>query len=218
MVRILSVAICLILLSPLSVVCQDQSPPPLPADPIFDPDPPDVDVLNTPTFKLPILFDSKQIKNYKEVRLYVSRDHGKTWQETAKAMPSDEAFLFTAPEDGLYWFGVKAMDQKGKLAPSTFERPARKVLVNTSPWGLPRRLLDGVVLQGELRLPNPLRKQPGKWQDVESIRLLVSRDGGKSWRLAQQVSPDQACIFHDAQELGVLFLVLELARANGTTE
>jgi hypothetical protein len=70
-----------------------------------------------------------------QVLLHVSSDSGRNWQYTAKANPGDRdrAFLFTAPQDGWYWFTTQTQDDRGNLQPATSQQfqPLIKVCVDT---------------------------------------------------------------------------------------
>ena len=47
----------------------------------------------------------------KQVQLYVSTDQGRDWRYVASASPGAGVFpVYTAPADGTYWFGVRAID------------------------------------------------------------------------------------------------------------
>lgn len=88
------------------------------------------------TLKLPISFpkdlDRKQIR---QVKLFVSADQGGTWSQDAAAPPTQEAFVYTAKQDGPFWFHVQTIDVQGKADPAnlTQEQPAMKVLIDTAP-------------------------------------------------------------------------------------
>ena len=88
------------------------------------------------TLKLPISFAKDQDrKNIRTVKLFVSADQGGTWQQDAAAPPTQESFVFTAKQDGPYWFHVQTVDLQGKTDPPNLvtEPPAMKVLIDTTP-------------------------------------------------------------------------------------
>jgi beta-lactamase regulating signal transducer with metallopeptidase domain len=88
--------------------------------------------VNHRAFKLPIAIDPSQRPRLKELILYASTDEGRTWRQAAVASPDQDAFLFTAPADGLYWFTVRTVDQEGRLdPPSPQSRPAQQIQVRT---------------------------------------------------------------------------------------
>jgi hypothetical protein len=82
------------------------------------------------TFRIPFALPvPDRAKVVKEVRLYVSRDRGKTWTFVEPAAtPDGRAFVFTAPEDGLYWFGLRSVTLDGTIVPRQLT-PSLKVLI-----------------------------------------------------------------------------------------
>ncbi len=82
-------------------------------------------------FKIP--FTAPGDPRVQVVLLHVSSDSGRSWQYTAKANPGDRAFLYTAPQDGWYWFTTQTQDDRGTLQPATAQQfqPLIKVCVDT---------------------------------------------------------------------------------------
>lgn len=73
--------------------------------------------LNTSKFQIPIRIQQERKNDIKELVLYVSKDRGKTWEISSRALPSQEAFTHYAKEDGNYWFSVVIVDHKGNQEP-----------------------------------------------------------------------------------------------------
>jgi hypothetical protein len=74
--------------------------------------------------------------------LFASADKGKTWKEVDTISPKEvdtispdeDAFVFHAPEDGLYWLAVQTLGRDGKAEPSELTgtvRPQVKLRVKT---------------------------------------------------------------------------------------
>ena len=65
---------------------------------------------NKNKFRIPFKFDPAEMKalGAREVRLYVSRDRGGTWQQTQSVPPDSAKFQFQAPGEGEYWFIVRS--------------------------------------------------------------------------------------------------------------
>ena len=85
------------------------------------------------TFRIPFQIPPGE-QRIREVQLYYSIDQGRSWRPSAVAVPSQGYFSqFTSPQDGLYWFAVRTMDQQGRFYPATEDglRPGLKVLVDT---------------------------------------------------------------------------------------
>jgi hypothetical protein len=68
------------------------------------------------------------------VRLFVSRDQGKTWNHCGDYAPGDADTTFRATRDGLYYFALQVKFKDGTLDPVKENAliPARKVYVNTA--------------------------------------------------------------------------------------
>jgi hypothetical protein len=68
-----------------------------------------------------------------EVILYVSVDHGASYQKVTSAAPADKVFRFEARRDGWYWFTVQSRFADGRLAPPdlSLAQPQIKVCVDT---------------------------------------------------------------------------------------
>lgn len=90
--------------------------------------------LNSRNIKLPIQYQ-KDRKLIRQVQLFVSEDQGNTWHQKSEAPPDRDAFTYSAPKDGLYWFHIVTVDLKGVRDPAnlTTEPPAQKALVDTTP-------------------------------------------------------------------------------------
>jgi ketosteroid isomerase-like protein len=71
----------------------------------------------------------------REVRMYTSRDEGKTWYQVGVVTPDRERFEYKAPADGVYWFGTRVVFKNGSSLPGPAESisPTLKVQVDTFP-------------------------------------------------------------------------------------
>ena len=85
----------------------------------------DVPVSNQPAFQIPLDIEPAVRQQLKEIRLFVSRDQGKTWQQRESAKPEQNGFVFHATEDGQYWFCVAAVDLQGRQEPGGSPRVRR---------------------------------------------------------------------------------------------
>ncbi|HZZ81310.1 MAG TPA: hypothetical protein VFE62_22595 [Gemmataceae bacterium] len=85
-------------------------------------------------FKIPFKNDQRGL-GVTQIRLYVSNDQGRTWQVAATAAPEEQAFRFSTPQDGFFYFAVQTVDRKGTLDPPKVEnlRPNLRVIVDTTP-------------------------------------------------------------------------------------
>ncbi|HEX4412789.1 MAG TPA: hypothetical protein VH107_04115 [Lacipirellulaceae bacterium] len=67
-----------------------------------------------------------------QVILYVSKDHGATWQKISEAKPQVKAFNYRAEADGEYWFDVRTIDNLGHSSPFGPFQPELRVIVDTT--------------------------------------------------------------------------------------
>ena len=93
-------------------------------------------------FSIPFQVDQPAIPANRAaaVQLHVSTDRGETWSQHASVPPAQGHFLFRAPRDGEYWFGVRTLDRSNQLRPAKIDRPGLMVIVDTSP---PKLTLQG---------------------------------------------------------------------------
>jgi hypothetical protein len=84
---------------------------------------------------IPIRFNEERRGQINELQLWYSADEGQSWQPGPKATPRQEAFSFTAPADGVYWFNVQVTNALGQKEPADLRSvPAGlKVAIDTRP-------------------------------------------------------------------------------------
>lgn len=144
---------------------------PIPSAPIYT---------NKLRFRIPFHYDSAELQRLgaREIRLYVSRDQGRNWQQVQAVTPQAGKFNFQATADGEYWFIVRTLDSRNALHPdASNNEPGLQVIVDTTP---PRLQLD-------LR-----QTTPGKVQlswiasdphlDPTQLRLEYVQPGTPDWR------------------------------------
>src|SRR5262249_29919972 len=90
--------------------------------------------LNHRSMQIPIRIEAARRAEIKELQLLYSTDEGRNWSQGGAATPDKEAFAFTAPTDGVYWFGLIIVKKDGtKEPPNAFNlAPSMKVLVDTT--------------------------------------------------------------------------------------
>ena len=82
-------------------------------------------------FDLPLLLNPEVRDKIDRMRLYVSRDHGKTWKVQEEIVSTSSRFSVSVTEDGRYWFALQLLYKGGKADPMTKDlRPNQKILVN----------------------------------------------------------------------------------------
>ncbi len=143
---------------------------------------PDYYPMSKRSFTVPIDYP-KEKSHIRMVQLFVSRDQGATWPQEAEVTPDREGFVYTAKDDGVYWFHVVTVDMNGGRDPKniTTLAPALKVLVDTTrpvvQFTNVRRTGDEVVIEWTLqdRFPEenatrvyfrPVSAVDGFWQEV----------------------------------------------------
>ncbi|HEV3437342.1 MAG TPA: hypothetical protein VG122_08285, partial [Gemmata sp.] len=83
--------------------------------------------------KLPIKYE-KDRKTIRQVLLFVARNGENLWSQEAAVTPDRDFFLYTAKEDGVYWFTMVIEDLQGRRDPADMTRipPDLKVIVDTA--------------------------------------------------------------------------------------
>jgi hypothetical protein len=128
--------------------------------------PPDVMAVKDRAIQIPINLIKPQ--EVRELLLFVSTDQGRTWQQVSYATPDKKFFPFFAPSDGMYWFQVCTVDQRGVRTPADLNQmePGLKVLIDSQPPVLritsADRVGEDVVLSWQIQEANP---------DLDTLRL-----------------------------------------------
>jgi hypothetical protein len=140
-------------------------------------------------FLIPFQADPND-RRVQAVLLHVSEDLGRTYQQSASALPSERGFRFQARHDGWYWFAVQTRDTDGRAYPPNLALvlPGIKVCVDTKP--------PVVALR-----PAPPREGTVavEWNvsdenlDLNTLRLEYRPSGGRDWQLlpAARLAHDQ---------------------------
>jgi hypothetical protein len=135
---------------------------------------------NKTKFRIPFKFDAAEMQalGAREVRLYVSRDRGGTWQHTQSVPPDAAKFQFQAPAEGEYWFVVRTLDGQNRMHPdSPTMEPGLMVVVDTT----------APQIKVELRETSSGRVQLA-WAatdahvDVAQLRLEYIQPGQPDWQ------------------------------------
>ncbi|HEV8060399.1 MAG TPA: hypothetical protein VGP68_11025 [Gemmataceae bacterium] len=113
-----------------------------------------------------------------EVQLFVSEDHGQSWQKAGSAAPEQGGFHFRAEHDGLYWFTVRTVDINGKANPATVQGapPQIRVEVDTQ---LPLvSLRQAPSRDGQIGVEWEIREEN---LDINSFLLEYRTAGSQDW-------------------------------------
>ena len=157
------------------------------------------------SFRIPFRYDSNELSRLgaREIRLYVSRDRGRTWQldktvfsEQGRFNPDANKFKFQATADGEYWFLVRTLDAKNHLHPDlNATDPGLQVVVDATPPRLELELRQPAA--GSVQLlwnasdehldPTQLRLeylQPGS-SDWQPVSVVPKASGQTGWKVPQ---------------------------------
>jgi hypothetical protein len=95
-------------------------------------------------FGLPVRIDPARRAEVVTVRLFVSRDGGKTWEHCQDTAPDEDRVRFSAPRDGTYWFAVQVVLKDDVKDPPDLKDlvPTMKVHVKSGSKPLPVRMPD----------------------------------------------------------------------------
>jgi hypothetical protein len=152
----------------------------------------DVWPINQRNLNIPIRVDPARRQEIKELILFCSSDQGKTWSQIAIASPDQSGFPFYAPADGVYWFSVCVVDQKGNREPPDIYKvpPSQKILVDTLKpvlrivtaeyqadeifvsWEIQEEHLDVATLKLEYRTPD---MSPNMWLPVSVSQASIGQ-------------------------------------------
>jgi hypothetical protein len=158
-------------------------------------------------FEIPIgIKDPSRRGDIKEVRLFVA--DGKNWQPYGVAGPDKQAFVFHAPEDGVYLFRMSVIgrgtDKQEDGDPNYIVVDTVKPVVRIQSA---ERQGDDVVVRWQLDEKNP---------DYKSLRLeyLTSEAPGTPWTAAPVAAPEtgQASFHVTGPAVAVRLLVADLAK------
>ncbi|HYV37342.1 MAG TPA: hypothetical protein VE988_16660 [Gemmataceae bacterium] len=123
--------------------------------------PGDVVFTNRLSGKIPSAIDPQRAAEFKELRLHVSADQGRTWQEVDRITPDKDGFRYSVPSDGQYWYHVVVINQQGRQEPADLYKtpPTMKLVVDTKPPELKitsaQRQGDELVVSWSVKEDNP---------------------------------------------------------------
>src|SRR5262245_59669982 len=96
--------------------------------------PKDVCEIETRSFVMPVIYDTKRRDTIQQIHLFVSTDQGKTWKLHKSFKPDQEGVQYDAERDGVVWFALQIQCENARLEPSAVNKlePGQKVFVNTA--------------------------------------------------------------------------------------
>jgi hypothetical protein len=94
-------------------------------------------IINHRRFVMPVQIDARALDQLQSLRLFMSRDYGRTWTLLEAIAPPKGKFIFTASEDGTYWFVVQTVAKDGKRTPQDISKTAGVLRVRINTIGRP---------------------------------------------------------------------------------
>ncbi len=131
-------------------------------------------------FRIPFHYDPAELSRLgaREIRLYASRDRGRTWNQVQAVGPDAGKFNFEARADGEYWFIVRTLDAKNRLHPDgDVTEPGLQVVVDTAPPKFELKLLQPAP--GKVQL---LWSASDEHLDLTQLRLEYLQPGSPDWQ------------------------------------
>lgn len=138
--------------------------------------------VNLKQFEIPFSIDSAGVRPV-EVQLYVSRDEGKQWDLYASQPATEKAFLFSTPQDGVYWFATRTVDATRKADTTTPIRPQQIIKIDTEN--------PVVEIKAELRPDGKISVTlacKDQSPSIESLRIDYAIDQSRQWNAVNDVS------------------------------
>ncbi|MGQ0637275.1 MAG: hypothetical protein ACT4QC_21920 [Planctomycetaceae bacterium] len=161
---------------------------PIPSGPIYT---------NKSRFRIPFHSDEGELRRMgaREIRLFVSRDRGRNWQQVQSVSPDAGKFQFQAQSDGEYWFYVRTLDDRNRLHPEGRPEAGLQVIVDTTQPTLqlslrspaPGKVFLSWVAADEHLDPAQLKLEymppgAGEWQ---VIGVVPTKSGQTEWEVPE---------------------------------
>lgn len=130
-------------------------------------------------FRIPLQLSAAERKEMSSIRLYYTRDQGKTWVKQSEGGVDQEMVTFRTDSDGEFWFSIALVDKKGKQSPADVKslEAGLKVVVDTAKPTLVLKPVKGK--NGERGV---------RWEakddllDVQTLRLAVWENETDGWK------------------------------------
>jgi len=138
--------------------------------------------LNLRQFEIPFSVDSAGLRPV-EVQLHVSRSQGAQWELYASQPASGRKFLFTAQQDGVYWFATRTVDATRK---AEFASPIEPQLIVNIDTENPRvEIKTDLKPDGKILVSLVCNDQS---PSVDSLRIDYAVDQSRQWNAVNDVS------------------------------
>jgi hypothetical protein len=138
--------------------------------------------LNLRQFEIPFSIDTTGVRPI-EVQLHVSRDQGQRWELFSSQPATGKNFLFTAQQDGLYWFTTRTVDGRGKADSSTPIHP--QLIVNIDTANPVAEIKAEISPEGKILVSLACTDQS---PSIDSLRIDYCIDQSRQWNALNGVS------------------------------
>lgn len=115
---------------------------------------------------IPIKIEQNQKADVRELKLYLSKDEGRTWDMAMQASPDKPGFDFSATADGMHWFSIAVVNQKGvQVPPDPYKAPVgQKVLIDTVKPVV--KVLSAERVGDEIQVSWEVKEDHPKWSSL----------------------------------------------------
>jgi hypothetical protein len=96
--------------------------------------PGDVHYTNQRAHRIPVNIPEARRGEIARLVLYASADQGRNWHQAAIITPDKDAFIFTAPADGAYWFRVAVVNRQNQQDPENIAAgpPDQRMVIDST--------------------------------------------------------------------------------------
>jgi hypothetical protein len=140
----------------------------------------DVVYINQRGFTIPIRVLPERRAEVRELVLYLSRDQGRTWETHARSAPDKKGFDFFANGDGMHYFSIAVVDQKGKQdPPDPYNAPVgQKICIDTVKPQV--KIVTAQRFSDEVQLAWEIREDYPEWTSLR-LEYKVGEGPGSPW-------------------------------------
>jgi hypothetical protein len=136
--------------------------------------------INQRGFQIPIKVLPGRQHEVRELYLHLSRDQGRTWELYARSKPDKKGFDFFTDRDGLLYFSIQVVDQKGVMdPPDVYRAPVgQKILIDTVKPVV--KLVSADRLGDEIQVGWEVREDRPEWTSLR-LEYRVGESPSGQW-------------------------------------
>jgi hypothetical protein len=140
----------------------------------------DVVHMNQRGLQIPISIKPERQSAVRELILYMSTDKGQHWGIHSRALPTNKAFEFFAPNDGLYYFSVAVTDQRGVQEPPDISKSAVGLRIHVDTKRPEVKILQAERVGDEIQVSWEARDESPDWAGFK-LEWRAGDLPGASW-------------------------------------